>query len=243
MMGWGVVTIEGSIVEAEIPKGLTHIFHLAGYGDPRKAERYKERLIEANVDATLRLAKVPARLICASSMCVGLSNLWAEVKSQGEQCLLEHHDVVVARMGNVYGPRMFARQDTRVVPTFVRSVTHGLPVTITSDRQESFCWVGDMCRALIGLALSSAQGVVEVGSTQKMTPLELYRAICELKQFSPHYTEAIDPTLTEYHAHRKIPNLERMTLYTDWNARVPLSDGLTQMIAAAELDRLAQCAS
>jgi nucleoside-diphosphate-sugar epimerase len=61
--------------------------------------------------------------------------------------------VIIARLFNTVGPRQTGRYGM-VIPTFVRQALTGAPITVYGDGRQtrSFTYVGDVVRALIGLA-------------------------------------------------------------------------------------------
>ena len=88
--------------------------------------------------------------------------------------------VIVARLFNTVGPRQTGRYGM-VVPRFVEQALSGIPITVYGDGRQSRCfgYVGDVVRALVGLAETSAAvgEIVNVGNDEEVTMNELAQRV------------------------------------------------------------------
>ncbi|OGO04890.1 MAG: nucleoside-diphosphate sugar epimerase [Chloroflexi bacterium RBG_13_56_8] len=145
--------------------------------------------------------------------------------------------VVIARLFNTVGPRQTGRYGM-VVPRFVQQALCNAPLTVYGDGQQSrcFCYVGDVVRAIIGLADEpAAKGeVFNVGSTQEITIEALARRTIEMAdssselQFIP-YDEAYEMGFEDMR--RRTPDISKIGNLIGWQPRVDLDGILTKVIA------------
>jgi UDP-glucose 4-epimerase len=84
---------------------------------------------------------------------------------------------VVARLGNVFGPRQSPSLEGGVVSIFLDRLHRGEQATIFGDglQVRDFVFVGDVVAALLAAA-GHEGGVFNVGSGVETTVLELFRA-------------------------------------------------------------------
>jgi nucleoside-diphosphate-sugar epimerase len=68
-------------------------------------------------------------------------------------------DVVIARCCRVYGPTM-GNDDSKAIAQFIKNAVNGEKVTLKSkgDQRYSYCYVGDICFALLVLLLNGKSG-------------------------------------------------------------------------------------
>lgn len=157
------------------------IFHFASPTAPAETYKHPKITLEVNTIATshaLQLAnKYKAKMMFASSIkvkdAITFGSEYIKGKMFGEQYCTAH-EVKIARMGNIYGPRM-ASDDSRVIPTFCRNIIHDEPMNIWGDgsQVDSFCYIQDCIRGLISFMESDVSGVVEFGDPVGITILDL----------------------------------------------------------------------
>ncbi len=114
---------------------------------------------------------------------VGPRGVYDEAKRYAEALTLAYHrtygvDVRIARIFNVYGPRMRAR-DGRAVPEFIDAAISGKPIPVFGKglQTRSLCYVEDEVRGLLGLLASDATGPVNVGNPHEVTVLEIAKMV------------------------------------------------------------------
>ena len=147
--------------------------------------------------------------------------------------------VVIVRLFNTVGPRQTGRYGM-VVPRFVRQALAGEPVTVYGDGQQtrSFCHVGDVVRAIIGLVdePDAIGDVFNVGSTEEVTIEALARRTVALARSSSEivfvpYDEAYEVGFEDMR--RRVPDITKIRSLIGWEARVDL-DGILGSVIAYE---------
>jgi UDP-glucose 4-epimerase len=111
---------------------------------------------------------------------------YAASKAAGETYLatwnrLHGTSHVTCRLGNVYGPRQLPSLEGGVVAVFLNRLRDGRETEIFGDGSQTrdFVYVGDVVRALLSAAVSSAAGVFNVGSGLATSVVELHRLCAE----------------------------------------------------------------
>jgi len=147
--------------------------------------------------------------------------------------------VVIVRLFNTVGPRQTGRYGM-VVPRFVRQALAGEPVTVYGDGQQtrSFCHVGDVVRAIIGLVdePDATGDVFNVGSTEEVTIEALARRTVALARSSSEivfvpYDEAYEVGFEDMR--RRVPDITKIRSLIGWEPRVDL-DGILGSVIAYE---------
>jgi nucleoside-diphosphate-sugar epimerase len=160
------------------------IFHLASPTAPAETYKHPEMTLKVNSDSTWWLLeaaeKQKAKFLFASSIKVNdrqtFGSTYIQGKILGEKFCYESQFAKVARMGNVYGPRM-AADDSRVIPTFIRNIINGKPLNVWGDgsQVDSFCYVDDVIKALVNSCFPTMKGswssVIRRGSPYSIWPV------------------------------------------------------------------------
>ena len=140
-------------------------------------------------------------------------------------------DVRIVRIFNTYGPRM-ARNDGRVVSTFVDQCLNGLPLTIFGDGSQtrSFCYVSDLVEGLAAAARVDAVDVpVNLGNPNECSLLDLASLVMEL---CGRRVDVVHRALPEDDPRRRRPDITRARAQLGFDPKVPLRDGLKKTIAS-----------
>lgn len=228
------------------------IFHLASPTAPAETYKHSEMTLNVNTKATINLLslaeKHSAKFLFASSVKVhdrvNFGATYIQGKILGEKFCEASGFSKVARMGNVYGPKM-AHDDSRVIPTFCRNIRDNKPLAVWGDGSQidSFCYVDDIIHALIKLMDSDYTGVFELGSPQPITIHSLaVETIAALDSKSPIIFEqpggasvvvcnnapyANNRTCAALNGKmRKVPDISLARNYLRWQPTTPLSDGI-----------------
>lgn len=228
------------------------IYHLASPTAPAETYKHSDLTVLVNSGGVLKAIawaeKYCAKLLFASSVKVhdrlNFGAAYIQGKILGEKYCEEAKFPKVARMGNVYGPKM-AIDDSRVIPTFCRNVRDGKPLSVWGDGQQidSFCYVTDAVSALIKLMDSEHIGVFEIGSPEGITiydlaletisatgaevPIEFAQpgggsvVVCNNLAYSNNRTCA---ALLD--KNRKVPNISNAVNYLRWKPETTLKDGI-----------------
>ncbi len=145
--------------------------------------------------------------------------------------------IVVVRYFNSFGPRLDERGYGSVVANFLRQATLGEPLTVHGDGGQSRCftYIDDTVRGtmLAGFTREAEGMIFNLGSTRETTILELAQLIkAAVGSDSP-----IEPTPYETYygpgfedTRRRVPDVSRAREVLDWEARVPLEEGLDRTI-------------
>ncbi|MES2491759.1 MAG: UDP-glucuronic acid decarboxylase family protein [Pseudomonadota bacterium] len=138
--------------------------------------------------------------------------------------------IKVIRIFNTYGPHMHPR-DGRVVSNFIVQALRGEDITIYGDGNQtrSFCYVDDLVAGMMAMMATpdSVTGPVNLGNPGEFTMLELAQLVIELTgskaslQFQP---------LPQDDPKQRRPDTARARELLDWQAQVPLRDGLVKTI-------------
>jgi dTDP-glucose 4,6-dehydratase len=164
---------------------------------------------------------------------VGPRGVYDEAKRYAEAMTMAYHrqqgvDTCVARIFNVYGPRM-RRNDGRAVPTFMRQALEHKPLTVFGDGSQtrSFCFVDDMIRGLYLLAQSAEHQPVNIGNPNEFTILELAETVIRVTDSKSEIVyEALpvdDPQIRQ-------PDITRAKEILGWTPEVELEEGLQRML-------------
>jgi UDP-glucose 4-epimerase len=131
---------------------------------------------------------------------------------------------VVARLGNVYGPRQAASLEGGVVSIFLDRLAQREQTVIFGDglQVRDFVYVGDVVEALLAAAVHPG-GVFNVGSGRETTVLELHRACAEIAgvEAEPAFEPARLGDLR-----RSVLDISRAEEELGFRAATPLAEGL-----------------
>jgi len=168
---------------------------------------------------------------------VGPRACYDEGKRFAEALFMAYHkqyglDVKVARIFNSFGPRL--REDGlygRSVSRFITQALKNKPITIYGDgtQTRSFCYITDTVAGLLLLTINerSRGEVVNVGSSQEITILQLAKKIKELTKSESRLT--FHP-LPEDDPRRRCPDIGKIKGLLGWRPRVSLEKGLARTV-------------
>jgi UDP-glucose 4-epimerase len=166
---------------------------------------------------------------------------YAESKALDEFLALAYHqerglDCVIVRLFNTVGPRQ-SGQYGMVIPRFVAAALAGRPLEIHGDGTQTrcFCHVQDTIRGLQGLMEKRELSgeIFNVGSTERVTILELARRVLELTKSSsdlvyvPYdevYGQGIEDML-----HRQ-PSIDKVAAALGWQPEHSLETILADVV-------------
>jgi UDP-glucuronate decarboxylase len=142
--------------------------------------------------------------------------------------------IKVARIFNTYGPRMH-RDDGRVVSNFIVQALGNRPITVYGDGRQtrSFCYVADMCEALVRLMASADDfvGPVNLGNPAELAIVDLARKVIDLCGSSSEIV--FEPLPADDPAQRQ-PDIALARRALGWEPKVGLEEGLISTIAYFE---------
>lgn len=164
---------------------------------------------------------------------VGIRGVYDEAKRFAEAMTMAYHrihgiDTRIVRIFNTYGPRMRPK-DGRVMPTFISQALRGEPLTVFGEGQQtrSFCYYEDLIDGFYRLLLSDENYPVNIGNPNEITMLELAQTIISVTGSTSAITHR---PLPQDDPRLRRPDIGRATRILEWEARVPLVEGLEKTI-------------
>jgi dTDP-glucose 4,6-dehydratase len=165
---------------------------------------------------------------------VGPRGVYDEAKRFAEALTMAYRrthrvNTAIVRIFNTYGPRM-RPHDGRAIPTFIRQALRNEPITVAGDGMQtrSVCYVDDLIDGIARLLYSDLAGPVNIGNPRELTVLDLARRIRELcGSTSP--IELVPRPEDDPEVRQPDVTLARTAL--NWEARVPLDEGLSRTIS------------
>jgi len=166
---------------------------------------------------------------------IGPRGVYDESKRYAEAMTMAYHtqqgvDTAIVRIFNSFGPRM-RPNDGRAIPTFVRQALEDAPLTVFGDGSQtrSFCYVDDMIRGLVMLAMSGEHLPVNLGNPDEFTLLELAQTVIRVTGAK---SEIIYEALPVDDPQQRQPDITRAKQILGWEPEVTLEEGLRRMIAS-----------
>jgi dTDP-glucose 4,6-dehydratase len=160
---------------------------------------------------------------------IGPRGVYDEAKRFGESITMAYHrshglEVRIARIFNVYGPRM-RPGDGRVVSNFLVQALKGEPLTIYGDGSQtrSFCFVDDEVEGFLALLHSDCTGPLNIGNPGEFTVRELADLVLEVTGSS---SELVFLDLPVDDPRQRQPDLSRTRAELGWEPTIELRDGL-----------------
>lgn len=132
--------------------------------------------------------------------------------------------VVVGRFHNAYGPDMGIHH---VIPDFIARGKTGVFELYGSTQTRSFIYVDDAVAAVTVLAAKARGEVVNVGSPDEVTILELAQLIMEEAGWSGEIVEHAAPAGS---VERRAPDTTLLKTYVDTSSFVPLREGVRRTL-------------
>ena len=151
--------------------------------------------------------------------------------------------VTVVRLFNTVGPRQTGRYGM-VVPTFVRQALAGEPLTVFGDGSQtrSFADVGDVVRALVGLAgePAAAGEVFNVGNPEEVSIRTLAERVRDAAGsrstiVTVPYDEAYETGFEDLP--RRVPDIAKIRTSIGWTPTMRLADILARVVAHERANR------
>jgi UDP-glucose 4-epimerase len=244
--------IAGDIRDGIDLRGVDVVFHLAAQTDVQTSVREPARDADLNVVGTVRVAEAAllagAQIVFTSTggaiygECAapatedaprqplspyGIAKLCAE-EYLGGWNRIHGSSHVVARLGNVFGPRQSGSLEGGVVSIFLDRLGRGEQGVIFGDglQVRDFVFVGDVVAALLAAAEHDG-GIFNVGSGVETSVLALYEACAEAAGVPAE--PAFEPA--------RLGDLRRSALDVSlaanqlgFRARTPLADGIAHTL-------------
>jgi nucleoside-diphosphate-sugar epimerase len=211
-----------------------------------RCEEKPELAMRSNVMATALVARAAAargaRLVYLSTSDVYGSaaaadeetppapeSLYALTKLWGEQAaaLYAPKCLAVLRLANPYGPGVDAGQAKGAVPTMLRQADSREPIPVFRGEARTFCWIGDVVRAIRLVVEAGAEGTFNVGSDGEAVSLaDVARVACELTGAPHDLIEEVEPPPGRVMTRIATERIRAL----GWRPQVPLDEGMRQLL-------------
>ena len=222
----------------EIPYSIKFdgIFHLASPAAPVDINAYPEITFRSNSRDTEKLLEWTKeqgmKFLFVSTMkihgnCERVDS-YIRGKREGEIACFGN-GAKVARLASVFGPNMSVN-DSRVIPVFITRALRNEPLSVWNggSQVDSFCYVDDIVDALIRFMESDHSGVIELGSPEGISIMDLAKIILRITESkSEIYTYETITVINECH---RIPDLKEAQNKLDWKPTVDLYSGLQKTV-------------
>jgi nucleoside-diphosphate-sugar epimerase len=153
------------------------------------------------------------------------ASLYALTKSWGEESarLYAPDGLVVIRLANPYGPGIDAGQGKGALQTMLRQAERREPLVAFRGEARSWCWIGDIVRAIRLVLESGEEGVFNIGSDEAPISLpDVARLVCEVTGAPAGMVEEVDPPPGRVAPLIDIARLRGL----GWRPQVGLEEGL-----------------
>lgn len=251
VVGWDIKTGQ-DVCDPPYVENLGAIFHLACPVDPANYKKVALPTILASSIGTYNMLEL-AKRNKAKFLYVSSSEVYGEVykkpfreddlvtlnpnnereyyavsKFMGETLTRTYQryygvDARIVRPFNIYGSGM-RKNDSRVIPSFMRKIKKGLPVQLTGRGKatRTFCYVDDFTEGIVrAMFYPNTNGeVFNLGSDKLITMYELAKL---MKAKIEYVSERIGEQ-----KNRK-PNISKAKKMLGWEATTPLKKGLEEM--------------
>ena len=156
-------------------------------------------------------------------------SLYALTKLWGEQAatLYAREGLTILRLANPYGPGVDAGQSKGALPTMLRQAEAREPIPVFRGEARSFCWIGDVVRAIRLVLDAGAGGTFNVGSDGEAVALvDVARVACELTGASHDLIEEVEPPPGRVMTRIAIERIRAL----GWRPEVALDDGMRRLL-------------
>jgi nucleoside-diphosphate-sugar epimerase len=154
-----------------------------------------------------------------------LTKLWGEQAAQ----LYAPADLVVLRLANPYGPGVEPGEGKGALPTMLHQAEKGERIPAFSGEARTWCWIGDVARAMRIVLESREGGVFNVGSdADPVTLLDAARIVCAVTGASPDLVVEVEPPPGRVTPSISVARLRGL----GWRPEVGLEEGLRLLLEA-----------
>jgi UDP-glucose 4-epimerase len=246
----GLTLVDGSIADREVLHGAMSDFSpeviahaAASYKDPDAwAEDARTNTLgTANVVEAAKAGGVERIVYFQTALCYGTQPLenpitldhpirpdssYAISKTGGEQYIqLSGIPYVSLRLANVYGPRNLSGP----LPTFFQRLSEDKPCFVMDTRRD-FVYVNDLLEVVLAALAGTGEGVYHVSSGSDVAIKDLFDAVLDAMDVELEEEVEVRPR-PEEDAPSILLDPSRTEKEFDWQASVPLAEGVAEAIA------------
>jgi dTDP-4-dehydrorhamnose reductase len=242
----GDLADEGVAEKAIAETKAEAVVHAAARIGVVRCEDEPDLALRANVLATIQVARActthGARLAFVSTADVyGMAaiadedsppapeSLYALTKLWGEQAaeLYTPDRLLIMRLANPYGPGVEAGEGKGAVPTMLRLAERGERIPAFRGEARSWCWIGDVARAMRLVLESGENGVFNIGTDSDPVALtDVARLACAATGASEELIDEVEPPPGRVSPRIGVERLRAL----GWRAEVGLEDGLRLLL-------------
>lgn len=154
----------------------------------------------------------------------GLSKLAAE-----EAALRFVPDATLLRLSMPYGPGTAAGRARGAIVNMLDQAVRGERIRVYRGDERSWCWVGDIARAIALLIERDERGAWNIGrDDDKRSMLEVARAVCRVTGASEDLIDEVDAPTAAAPGHVSTAKLRSL----GWKPEVDLEDGLRETLVS-----------
>jgi nucleoside-diphosphate-sugar epimerase len=229
--------------------GTDVVVHAAARIGVVRCEEDPEAALRSNVLATTQVARAcaahGARLAYVSTADVygavaaadeetpaAPASLYALTKWWGEQVsrLYAPERLLVLRIANPYGPGVETGQGKGAIPTMLQQAERGERIPAFTGEARSWCWIGDVARAVRLVLESGEDGVFTIGSDADPLALtDAARIACEVAGASPDLVDEVEPPPGRVTPRVSVERLRAL----GWRPEVGLEDGMRLLLESS----------
>ena len=156
-------------------------------------------------------------------------SLYALTKLWGEQAaaLCAPEGLAILRLANPYGPGVDAGQAKGAVPTMLRQADAREPIPVFRGEARTFCWIGDVVRAIRLVLESGEEGAFNIGADGQAVALaDVARLACELTGAPHELIEEVEPPPGRVMTRIATERVRSL----GWRPEVPLDEGMRLLL-------------
>jgi nucleoside-diphosphate-sugar epimerase len=152
-----------------------------------------------------------------------LTKLWGE--QAAALCVPE--GLTILRLANPYGPGVDAGQAKGAVPTMLRQAEAREPIPVFRGEARTFCWIGDVVRAIRLVLESGEEGTFNIGNDGQAVALaDVARVACELTGAPQELIEEVEPPPGRVMTRISTERVRAL----GWRPEVPLDEGMRLLL-------------
>jgi len=239
---------EPGVAESAVA-GADVVVHAAARIGVVRCEEDPEAALRSNVLATTLVARAcaahGARLAYVSTADVygsvdrageetppAPASLYALTKWWGEQAarLYAPERLLVLRIANPYGPGVETGQGKGALPTMLQQAERGERIPAFRGEARSWCWIGDVARAVRLVLESGEDGVFNIGSDAEPLALtDVARLACEVVGASPELIDEVEPPPGRVTPRIRVDRLRAL----GWRPEVGLEEGMRLLLESS----------